>query len=344
MKSEIKVPYYIKGFLLNRILIFLAALLTPAYFITLLFLSNTQAISFTLIPNIYLNIFFNFIVTPIILSSPWLILLYNFKNRLANMFSVWAEKISIVPLRYLLFYGLNTLAVAGFFILPYISPILSVFTAIVVSWQLIAGREELWVKDRKIIVAVSVMIFSALLFLPVLISYFFYQSYLPLSVWILETWQSAVGYIYAFSIWVVNSLTIGSTVWFTYNLIAKRKISDAFTESNIWIRILELVLIIIFAYFWIPQLGNMSYVIDYINIVSLFLMAVLIILKLRYKVTGGSFSLVGVIVAGGFIAVDLLYRFNFIILTGSLVFTSIIFLSSFIYAFAKSSDEPYLLG
>ncbi len=334
-------PYYIKGFLLSRLLVFISALLIPVYFIILIFLSNTQALSYTLIPNIYLTVFFNFIVTPIILSSPWWILLYTFRNRLANMISIWAERISIVPLRYLIFYGVNTVIVAGFFILPFISPALSAFTAVAVSWQLIASREELWVKDRKILVAVSAVIFAAFLFLPVLVSYFFYQSYLPLSAWILEVWQRAVGFIYAFSIWVVNSLTIGSTVWFIYNLVVNKKLSDAFVGSNNWIKVLEILLFIIFAYLWIPQLGNMGYVIDYINIISLFLMAVLIILKLKFNVVEGNFSLFGVIVAAGFITVDLLYRFNIIILTGSLVFTSIIFIASFIYAFAKSSDEVY---
>ncbi|WEU40054.1 MAG: hypothetical protein OdinLCB4_006175 [Candidatus Odinarchaeum yellowstonii] len=337
-------PYYIKGFLLNRLLIFLAAVFTPIYFTILLLLSDTQMLSLMVIPNIYLNIFFNFMIAPIILSSPWLILIYNFRNRLANMFSVWAEKIAVVPLRYLLFYGINALAVTGFFILPLISPALSVFTALAVSWQLIAGREKLWLKSRSILVTVSIIVFSALLFLPVLVSYFFYQAYLPLSAWLLETWQSAVGFIYAFSIWIVNSLTIGSTVWFIYNLVVSRKVTDAFTGSNSWIRVLEVSLFIIFAYLWIPQLGNMSYVIDYINVISLLLMAVLIILKLKFKVIGGNFSFFGVIVAAGFLTVDLLYRFNIIILTGSLVFTSIIFFTSFIYAFTKSSDEPYMLG
>ncbi|MEM2108889.1 MAG: hypothetical protein QW327_00125 [Candidatus Odinarchaeota archaeon] len=332
-------PYYIKGFLLNRLLIFLAALFIPVYFTLLIVSSDIQALSFTLMPNIYLNMFFNFIITPIILSSPWLILIHIFKNRLSNMFSVWSERVSIVPLRYLLFYGINAVAVAGFFILPFISPALSIFTTIVLGWQLVAGREGLWVHGRRVLITVSAVIFSLILFLPVLVSFFFYQAYLPLSLWILNTWQGLVGLIYAFSIWVVNSLTIGSVVWFVYNWIARRRLSDAFSGSGWGIRGFELALFILFAYLWIPQLGNMPYIIDYVNIASLILMGFLIIVKLKLGVAGSNLTLLGVLVAAGFLVVDLLYRFNIIILTGSLGFTSIIFISSFIYAFLKSSDE-----
>lgn len=335
-------PVYFKGVLASRLIVLILSIVIPIYFSLLLVFSDIYTLSLIIFPNLYFNLIFNFIVTPIILSSPWIVLIYIFRNRLANTFTLWVDKTSIVPLRWLIFYGINTAIIAAFFIFPFISPGLSIFSAIILAWQFIASREGLWIRGRRFLILFSLPVFIAVLALPVIIFLLFYPAYVPLSLWVFTNWQNFVGVFYAFSIWVVNAITIGSSIWVFYNIALRRRIRDVFSESNWIIRGIEILLFILFAYLWIPQLGNMQNVIGYINLVSLGLMAILILIKLKAGAAGGNYSLLGVVVSGGFLVIDLLYRFDIIILTGAFAFTSIIFIASFTYAFLRSDDEMYI--
>ncbi|MHA1836146.1 MAG: hypothetical protein ACTSYQ_04395 [Candidatus Odinarchaeia archaeon] len=332
-------PTYIRGFMLNRLLILILAFLTPVYFYLLVYFSGLNIASSSIIQNELLNTFFNYGVVPFIFSSPWLIFIYIFRNRLANTFSNWAERSSVVPLRWLIFYGVNTLIIACFFILPYITPILSIFGGIVLGWNIISKNEFLWSHSRKIIIFVSFFLFALLLSIPIMISILFYPSVIVLSSWILNNWIQLSNLFYAFSIWVVNSITLGTSFWLIYCIVTRKSIVDMFSEVNITTRIIEIILFLIFAFLWLPQLGNMPQVIDFVNIISLGITCILVIIKLKYGLSGSNFSVLGIIIAGSFLVIDLLYRFNLLILTIAFVLTAVIFIISFLYVFLKSSDE-----
>jgi hypothetical protein len=325
--------------MVNRIIILIIALLIPVYFYFLIYFSGIQIVPLTTIENIFLNQLFNFIIIPVILASPWLIFIYIFRNRLANTLTYWADKNSIVPLRWLIFYGINTAIMSVFFIFPIVSPLLSIFSAIVLAWNIMADRESFWNRGRNFLIISSIIVFALILALPTFVAISFYPSYIHLSVWILENWQSLASILYSFSIWIVNSITIGTAIWIFYNLILRRNIKDKFDEANWPIRVLQVLLFILFAYLWIPQLGNMAWLIDYINMISLGLLAILILIKLKLGIAARDMTLIGIIVAGGFLIVDLLYRFSLLALTAAFAFTTFIFIISLIYAFINSSDE-----
>jgi len=330
---------YFRGYLLNRLLILIIAILIPVYFYTLIYFSGIRVVPLTTIENIVINNLFNFVIIPLTLASPWLILIYVFRNRLANTLTFWADKNSAVPLRYLIFYGINAAIMSMYFIFPIISPALSIFTAIVLAWHIISSRDSLWLRGRGVLIAVSTVVFIIVLAIPVLVAVLFYPAYIQLSEWLFVNWQSLSPILYSFSIWVVNAITIGTAIWVFYYMLRGRNMKDVFLDIPMSVRILELVLFSIFAYLWIPQLGNMAYIIDYINWVSLGLLGILILLKLKLGIAGNNMTLVGIIVAGGFIVVDLLYKFSILMLTLTFALTTFIFIVSFIYAFAKSSDE-----
>ena len=329
---------YWRGIEISRLLVFLTAVFLPIYFVIMMFF-GPRIVPPQFLGSELLSVIFEYAIMPIVFTSPWLIFIFIYRNRLANTFEVWREKTTIVPLRWIIFYGLNTSFVALFFLLPFASPPLGVFMGIVAAWRVVLASDFAWNRSRRFLAAYAIMIIAIISAVPILLLILFYPAYLPIWNWITIVWNDSINYLYAFSIWIVNSITIGSFIWFLGNLIRRQPVSEALEISGWKVRIFDLVLFGTFAYLWLPQLGNMQFLFDYINPASLGIMGVVILLRLKWGEVGKGATALGILVGATFLVIEIFYRFNLMAMTIAIIASAILFFLTFLYCFAQASEE-----
>ncbi|MFX1598764.1 MAG: hypothetical protein ACFFC5_06840 [Promethearchaeota archaeon] len=278
---------------------------------------------------------------PIVFTSPWLLFIYIYRNRLANTFEIWREKTTIVPLRWIIFYGINTSFVALFFLLPFASPPLGVFMSAVAAWRVVLASDFAWNRSRKSLVGYTIFVLAIVSAVPILLLILFYPAYLPIWNWITIAWSDSINLLYAFSIWIVNSITIGSFVWFLGNLLRRQPISEALEVTGWKVRVFDSFLFCTFAFLWLPQLGNMQFLFDYINPASLGIMGIVILLRLKWGEVGRGATALGILVGATFLFIEIFYRFNLMAMTVSIVVAALMFFLTFVYCFAQASEEEF---
>ena len=330
MRTRIKVP---------NLILLIIAILTPFYSIIL-----TSVLPFKLTTTGFpiLNIFVNEALLPLMITIPWLYILYEYRYKIVNAMQTTWESTSMIPLRWRLFYGINAFVVLVAFVIPFISLPISIIIGILMSIKIKQYISTLGIHSgiRKTI-AIIIAIF--MLTLPSAYMFYFYNAYYPVWETIQTIWNSTwVDIIYGFSQCVVNSLSFGSVVYFIYYGAAeyeKNMIGVEITRPpGTLIKIIETILFSIFIYLWIDklptpfgtiQMGNMRYLFQIIiNPISLGIVGIVFILKLitRTSTMGSRKSLVGIILVGAFLAIEIFNRFNI------LMINTIIFLSFALFA------------
>lgn len=331
---------YWRGIEISRFLVFITAVFLPIYFVILM-LFSPRIVPSQFLGSEFLSLLFEYVIMPIVFTSPWLLFIFIYRNRLANTFGVWREKTTIVPLRWIIFYGINTSFVALFFLLPFASPPLGVLMSAVAAWRVVLASDFAWNRSRRVLAGYTIIILAITSAIPILLLILFYPAYLPVWNWITIVWNDSITLLYAFSIWIVNSITIGSFIWFLGNLLRRQKISEALEVTGWKVRVLDLVLFCTFAFLWLPQLGNMQFLFDYINPASLGIMAIVILLRLKWGEVGKGATALGILVGATFLVIEIFYRFNLMAMTAAIVGSAILFFLTFIYCFAQASEEEF---
>ncbi len=324
---------------MTRITVVLLAIVGPIYFF-LLMLFIPQMTPFT---DVGLNILFHYIGVPIVFSVPWVGTIYYQRYRLANAIHIMDETITVVPLRWRIFYGANATFVLMVFILPMATPIMAIIEGLIVAGHVfyLIGIGKLG--GGKPAAVLGILVAVALCILPVFVMIEFLPMYLELWATILATWEAFwLNVAYGVAQCLVNALSFGAPIYFIYfgaQEYDKGLYGEVYTKTPThWIRLAEFIIFAIFLVMYLPPIptpfGTIPFLDlsnlfnSYINWISLGIVVIMVLVKMCLKVKGdttmGGAS--NIFVIGLFLVVELFFKTNLLLIT------SIIWLAFFIYA------------
>jgi len=344
--------FYPTGSPSSRLIVFLSAILTPIYFIVL--------ISYSPIELKFLEAFFKHLAMPLVFSFPWLLFIYINRNTLAATLDEIKSATSIIPLRWKIFYGINALFILLFFVLPLVSPPLAVFTAIVLAVRITRKSKFTLEKSEKTPFLLSFILSIIFAIIPAYFLLLFLPAYSTVFFWTLNIWWNNVFLLYDLSLWIVNSLAIGSLIWLIYTGAAEyeeRIYGWKKTQAPVnLIRLVQFLFFLFLAFIGLPKypwiqkiyenyslpiFDGAKQFLSTINIICLIIVCFVILIslirglkKIEYR---GSF--IGYLFAAGFLIIDVFWRFNKHLITLSIISASIMFFLIFIYCFTSVKRE-----
>lgn len=324
---------------MSRVAVVLIAIVGPIYFL-LLMLFIPQMTPFS---DPAFNILFHYVAAPIVFSVPWVGTIYYQRYRLANTVHIMDETITGVPLRWRVFYGASALFVLMLFVLPMATPILAIVEGIIVAAHVfyLIGLGKLG--GGKPAAFLGGIVALALVILPISVMVVFIPSYITVWETILQTWTDFwLDVAYGVAQCLVNALSFGAPVYFIYygaREYDRGLYGEVYTKTpTAWIRLGEAVIFSIFLVMYLPPIPTSLGIIpfldlsflfqNYINWVSLGIVAIMVLVKTVLRVKGDSTmgGATNIIVVGLFLTVEIFNRTNF------LLKTSIILLAFFVYA------------
>jgi hypothetical protein len=325
--------------LMSRITVVLMAIVGPIYFF-LLMLFIPQMTPFA---DSTFNILFHYVAAPAVFSVPWVGTIYYQRYRIANTIHIMDETITAVPLRWRMFYGANALFVLMVFVLPMATPVIAIIEGLVVAGHVfyLIGLGKLG--GGKPAAVLGVIVAIALCILPAFVMLEFIPGYIAVWQTILQTWTDFwLDVAYGVAQCLVNALSFGAPVYFIYygaQEYDRGLYGEVYTKTpTAWIKIGELVIFVIFLVMYLPPIPtpigvlpflDLSYLFqNYINWISLGIVAIMVIVKMVLKVKGDTTmgGATNIFVIGLFLVVELFNRTDF------LLKTSIILLAFIVYA------------
>ncbi len=313
----------------TRIIVTLLAIAIPLYFFILVFFLPFQVFPFG---DTFLDTLFHYMVTPLVFAAPWLGFILFERYRLANTVHLMESSTTSVPLRWRVFYGTNAAFVLMFFILPIISAPLAIIGGLIVAGRVsyTIGMGKLGGGKPAALLAIIAAI--GLCILPSLIMIQFIPNYIAIWDGILSMWTSYwITIVYGVAQCLVNALSFGAPIYFIYFGAAqydKGLYGEIYTKTPTnWIRFLELAIFVAFVVLYLPPIPTPFGIIpfldqselftSYINWISLGIVALMVIVKWRLKVTndttmGGTSN---ILIVGIFLVVELFFKTQLILIT-----------------------------
>ncbi|TFG33504.1 hypothetical protein EU527_08105 [Candidatus Thorarchaeota archaeon] len=325
--------------LMTRLAVVLLAVAGPIYFF-LLMLFIPQMTPFA---DEGFNFLFHYIAAPIVFSVPWVGTIYYQRYRLANTIHIMDETITVVPLRWRIFYGANAAFILMVFILPLASPVIALIEGLIVAGHVfyLVGIGKLG--GGKLAAVLGVLVALALCILPAIVMIEFFPMYLVLWETILQTWTGFwLNIAYGVAQCLVNALSFGAPVYFIYfgaREYDKGLYGEVYTKTPThWIRLGEFIIFLVFVIMYLPPIPtplgfipflNLSDLFNsYINWISLGIVVIMVLVKMLLKVKGDTTmgGISNIFVIGLFLIVELFFKTNLLLIT------SIIWLAFIIYA------------
>ncbi|MFX1563336.1 MAG: hypothetical protein ACFFDP_08520 [Promethearchaeota archaeon] len=308
----------------------------------------------TLLPGVLPMVIRSFAM-PLIFTFPWVLFFAIFRERTVNAWNAMKVKTSIIPLRWRMLYGFNTIIVISFFILPFISPPLAVFAALVLAWRIVYHSDFIWQKGPTTRILYGGLLFAIIAALPCYLLIIWFQYYLSyIAAVILATWIEWFDVFYFVSICIVDALAIGALLHLSYGTLDPKGNVRMEKGTIIWtIRSIEFIfagfLLLLVSPYWTPlgfgighldPLGLNVGLITYINWACLALICMVYFVKICVGIRGDtSISLLGVLLAAAFLLVELFQTFNIVLKGVLVVSSSLFFVIGFLISFFTSPDE-----
>lgn len=319
-----------------------------------------------------LNLFFplptssaiRYAVMPVAFAFPWILFVYIFRERTINASDIMNRKGNLIPLRWRMLYGFNTLIILAFFIFPFISPPLAIFAALVLAYRIVHYSDKIWEKSQGARLGYTLILFLLLAAVPVYLTIIWFQYFITyVAYFILTVWITNFDLMYFTSLCIVNALSVGALLALSYGTLDERGKLQYADSKKMWlIYFAQLVLIIAqwilfnpfyqFYSIWgftlatpdpigfAGTLGNISY----INYISLAIIGIVYIVKFAVGMGGElKLSIIGVFFAAAFLIVEILS--SLFVLPGTIlrpaliVGSSLLFVIAFTISFFAAPDE-----
>jgi len=199
-------PLKVKKIFISRLIVLITLILIPiatfSIFISVdfdLWFSESATLEFWIIK----------VLCPVIFAASWLYFMILFKNRIALTIDSMERVTSIIPLRLKIFYGLIALVVLFIFIIPLITPFISIISFMSMAWQASTRKHEFgasegspWYTKVLMVLFVIIPIFCTIAILP---------EYIILSNFIsARIWEPLIEHVYTFSYCLCTALAVGS--------------------------------------------------------------------------------------------------------------------------------------
>jgi hypothetical protein len=308
---------------------------------------------FTIVPGVMPSAL-RYFVMPAVFAFPWVLFAAIFRERTINAWNAMRGKTSIIPLRWRMFYGFNTLIVLSFFLFPFFSPPLAVFGAFVLAWRIAYHSNYIAQRGEGARTAYGLLLFIVLAAAPILLLVFWFQNYFGYVLGqVLSTWFAWFDTIYFVSICIVDSLAVGALLHLSYGTLDSTGRVSSEKYRTVWaIRFVEAVFVGLLLVFLSPmdplKLGLGAYdplklgwpLITYINWACLGIVVIVYIVKLCVGLHGRvNLSILGVLLAAAFLLVQLFQDLNVVLKSVLIVGSSLLFVAAFLISFFTSPDE-----
>lgn len=331
----------------------LSSMLLPLIVAAGLMIYFAALFHFTVVPGTIPSAL-RYLIMPGVFAFPWVLFTVIFRERTVNAWNAMKGKTSIIPLRWRMFYGFNTLIVLSFFLFPFFSPPLAVFGAFVLAWRMVYHSDFVAQKGGGARTLYGLFLFVVLAAAPILLLIFWFQNYFGYVLGqVLSTWFAWFDTIYFVSICIVDSLAVGALLHLSYGTLDSTGKVSSEKYRAVWaIRLVEAVFVGLLLVFLSPmdplKLGLGSYdplklgwpLITYINWACLGIVAIVYIVKLCVGLRGRvNLSLLGVLLAAAFLLVQLFQDVNLVLKGGLIIGSSLLFVIAFLISFFTSPDE-----
>jgi hypothetical protein len=332
-------PKEIKGLIASRLIILVSIILVPiAIFLIYNFVNfNLWYSNDPLLITIVIKI-----ICPFIFSISWLFFLILFINRFANTLDDFDKIISVVPSRLKFFYGINAVYILAIFILPAITPVISILSFASMAWRLTTFRKKVWEEDTKISTFTWIMMILASV-IPIFCTVSVIPEFLVLADFLWnDLWIPLLPYLFKISYSLFTALAIGSFILLFYNAGISEYEQfwvETSKKQRIWnIKILEIILFAFFLYLDLLEFEVISlfYIMGFIFII---ITSIVNFFQGKAKVKGFKSHLFGYFIATVFIGSNVLFTTEVIselLRVWSLLISAILYIIVFFYTFLQS--------
>jgi hypothetical protein len=334
-----------------------------AYFVALVFAFSNLHLIHPDFPQPPLTSALRYFILPLAFAFPWILFIFIFRERTINATEIMNQKGNLIPLRWRMLYGFNTLIILGFFIFPFISPPLGIFAALVLAYRLVHQSENIWQKSQGTRISYTLILFILLAAVPVYLTIIWFQYILAVAGAMLVGWIYFFDPLYFTSLCIVNALSLGALLALSYGTLDdKGKVTYDDSKKMWYIWFGQLIIIIvqwillnpfpIFYNVWgftfaVPDpigfagnLGNITY----INYICLGIIAIVYFVRFILRIGGPlRLSIIGILFAAAFLVVEILS--SLFILPGTvirpvlIIGSSLIFIIAFTISFFAAPDE-----
>jgi hypothetical protein len=293
----------------------------PVYLWGLLWVLSVNGVTFN-VSNGTISALVQFIVAPLFFSIPWILFIYLDRDRVVASIKHMTETSSIIPIRWRVFYGFNTLIVILALIIPFVSPILAVAGGAVLAGRVYFAIESMKQRRKRTKAFVIFLLLVIFAGLPTILLIYFFSSYTTLFDKVWAVWGNNVGYIYLFSLCIGDALAVGSLFWFIYAGAAEFEFERFGTYTTRppakFIRIFEVILFAAILYFGRPfppiygiSSGPDKDLIGYVNLACLAIVGIVFLIStfkgLRRPGSGRS-SVWGLVFLIAFLSIELYWH------------------------------------
>ncbi|MEM2142375.1 MAG: hypothetical protein QXQ81_03880 [Candidatus Thorarchaeota archaeon] len=339
--------------LMTRAVVMAMALSIPAYAFILVHMLPFRMTPFG---NEFLDTLFHFGVVPIIFSVTWDSIIYLRRYRMANTVYLARRSTGPIPLRWRVFYGANALFVSLFFVLPLVTPIVSMIGGIMLASTVVYRAALGRLGMRRISAAAAVVVASAVRLRSIFVLLQFAPGYLLVWERIQESWSSFwVGVVQGVSQCLVNALSWGAPVhfiWVAAQEYDRGVYGMVYTRiPMIRVRLFEATLFMIFLCVYLPPIPtpigtlpflNASYLFNqYINYISMAVVAVVLVTKralgMAENSTMGGVS--NITVVGLFLMIEVFYKTNLIVVNFAIWLAFILFAGLIVINYMRASSR-----
>ncbi|MEQ9714544.1 MAG: hypothetical protein ABGF52_03295 [Candidatus Asgardarchaeum sp.] len=321
-----------------KLLTLILALLTPIYFIILVFIIPEigNVVVPLPIPETAIKI-----LTALVISFPWIFLIYELRNILPEAFIELKNTTSLIPLKWKIFYGVNALIVATFFIIPLVTPLFTIVMCFIIAGRIVSHLIDIEKHGKLIWILWSIFSTILLLTLGYFIAILVFSNMVGIVFSLIVVWYQHIEIIAALSIWVANSLAYGSLIEiiFLYKIHKEIDIIGMKTTDVPYhaIRIFELCFFLTLAVIWLYFSELRDVIFFYINNIAL---AIVIMVFVFGTVSGMKkkkmqTSFIGILVAAVFVSIYIYQQLNLIAITIILIISSFMFYILFAYSILK---------
>lgn len=331
-----------------------------AYFAGLIYI--LELIGFPLVQTSAVRFF----ILPVVFAFPWILFVTIFRERVINASETMNQKSNLIPRRWRMLYGFNTVIILGFFIFPFISPPLAIFAALVLAYRVVHHSDSIWEKPQGTRLGYTLILFLLLAAGPVYLTIIWFQYFLaPVAGFILWAWILNFDLMYFTSLCIVNALAVGALFHLSYGTLDTSGKLQYESYQRVWlIRFAELALFVALWILFNPiiyffsafgsimnfatpdpvgfagTLGNITY----INYICLAIIGIVYLVKFVVGIGGKMrLSIIGVLFAAAFLVVEILNSFfgtsGDFLRAALIIGSSLLFVIAFVISFFTAPDE-----
>lgn len=339
-----------KGLKLNRLAVLLQTILIPVYFVIYTFIWNTRIsdnlsiflsktynlgffdLSFTWLSLTQTSIYWLVnLGIPIFYSIPWVLFSIGRANKIATTYSLMGRALGRVRLDQKIFYGLNATFALVFFVLPYLSPLITIF-GIFFSTKIVLER----IKIGRFHFLVWFIPGLLLSLFPLLLAGAFYLEYTRLFYDVAVLWNSSIDILFGFCLCLAISIAFGNFWLFINDVRVDMGVINEVNHASILAIKLATLLVALPFYFLEPT----GIVIQILNYFAVFLGICVIVLRFVKKLPSSEGSNYGFILIPVFAIVQIIS--TRVAKSIVVALAALIFFLLFLVSYATSGDEDFI--